>query len=159
MMGLRRTLSDSAPNIGTADEAQNAYRLGGKGFPKRQAELRGGKGRHVIELDCSGCRDADAHHCFTEMGRKNGAEASLLAGNCTRLHEGFGLVEVAADVDSDGSDNEAKQEWDAPAPAVHCLGRKPAGHGSAHKRPRAVPRPGRPSAMTHKSRGGWQARF
>src|SRR4051794_21022235 len=50
--------------------------------------------------------------------------------------ERLGFAEATADVEPDGTDDEAEQERDSPTPTVKCFRRKAARHERAHQSPR-----------------------
>jgi hypothetical protein len=117
-------------------QAGKADRLSDERLAERKMQLRGRERRHVkqddIKRDGSTRIEADANQEFLEMCGNRVYELILVFVRA-EFKEGVSFVEMAADKDSDWTDQETHKERHSPAPTLGCLGRKDARHEKAHQ--------------------------
>src|SRR5262249_11098581 len=91
-------------------------------------QLCAGECRHIqknhIERDRAGYHDSKCCQYLPEMREERCAKYSLLPYASPRSEKSRCLVDTAADVKPERSDQQTEQERHAPTPAVDCVGRK-----------------------------------
>src|SRR2546423_3330050 len=122
-------------------------------------QLGVGESRHVkqehVERDGERADKTEAHRQLPGMAGERRAEAWFGSHGFSLLKEGFGLVEMAADVKPARSDEQAEQDRDPPTPRVERFRRQTARQDDSQERPdqyrqalaHHLPRPVKPAPM------------